>query len=92
MLRGFNRGFSIFYNIEKLLFCFIKLCKCAHQYKFFIFFLKNVRGNAPPPVRQKYGMGGVEDILFSIRAMIIYLGILIDSVVLSAMTYHCMHR
>ena len=30
-LRGFNREFSIFFNIEKLLFCFIKLYKCAHK-------------------------------------------------------------
>ena len=30
---GFNRGFSIFFNIDKLLLCFIKLCKCAHKYK-----------------------------------------------------------
>ena len=28
-----NKGFSIFFNDEKLLFCFIKLCKCAHKYK-----------------------------------------------------------
>ena len=44
-LRGFNRGFSIFFNIEKLLFCFTKLCKCAHK--------KNVSGYAPPPERLK---------------------------------------
>ena len=32
MQRGVNMGFSIFFNIEKLLFCFIKLCKCVQLY------------------------------------------------------------
>ena len=45
-LSGFNRGYSTFFNNEKLLFCFIKLCKCAQKYKKnFVFF--NVRGDAP---------------------------------------------
>ena len=35
---GCNRGFSIFFNIEKLLLYFIKLSKCAHKYKNIFFF------------------------------------------------------
>ena len=47
-LRGFNREFSIFFNIEKILFCFIKLCKCAHKcQKIFIFCGKMLGGDAP---------------------------------------------
>ena len=53
-LRGCTRGFPIFFNTENLLFWFIKLCKCAHKYKInIIIFLKNVRGDAPPPEHLK---------------------------------------
>ena len=41
LLRRFNRGFFIFFNIEKLLFQFIK------------FFFEIVRWDAPPPERPK---------------------------------------
>ena len=41
------------FNFEKLLFCFIKLCKCTHKYKKLIFSLENVRDGAPPPERPK---------------------------------------
>ena len=53
-LRGFNRGFSMFFNIDKLLFCFIKLYKCAHKYKkCIIIIFKYVKGDALPPERPK---------------------------------------
>ena len=34
--------------MEKLLFHFIKLCKCTHKYKNMVFFLNDI-GDAPPP-------------------------------------------
>ena len=62
LLKWFNRGFFIF-NIEKLLFNLIKLCKCTHMYK--KKGLKKCYGGCVSPLNiQKYGMHGAEDISF----------------------------
>ena len=47
-------------NIEKLLFYFIKLCKCTHKQN------KNVRGDAPHSARPKIWYALAEDVPFSI--------------------------
>ena len=66
-LRWFKRGFSIFFNIEKLLFCFIKLCKCDHKNKKKLFekYWGGGGGCASPRNIKKYVMRGAEDIYLS---------------------------
>ena len=61
-LRGFNRGFSIFFNIEKLLFCLLSYVNVPIR--------KMLVGMRLPQNVQKFGMCGAEDISFSIGTMI----------------------